>query len=216
MPSFQSKEIPLVITAVCILSMLVPYYFNVPLLSSMSSELQTWSVLVFAFALGYGALSLGIIHSRNIVKRREGWQYSVILLVCLLSMIVSGAIPPFLSHPVFGWLYQSLQYRINQAAYALLAPFIASAAYRAYRARNIESILMLVAGFFTIMANAPIGGFIWTGFNSIGSWIYDVPNSAAQRGITIGIAMGSLVLGIRIFIGYEKAHLGEAAGQAGA
>ena len=211
----RSREIPWIVTVLTGLLMLVPYYFGIPILDRFSSTLQNWTVVLLAFALGYGALSLMIVHSRNIVRRKAGWENSVALLVCLVGMIVTGAIPPFLSHPIFNWMYQYLQLRINQTTYALLAPFIASAAYRAFRARSIESTLMLVAGFFVMMMNAPIGGYLWTGFSAVGSWIYSIPNNAAQRGITIGIALGTLALGLRIFAGYERTFLGEERGAAG-
>ena len=205
----------MIITAIMGFFMLFPYYFGVPAIEKISSNLQNWTVVLLAFALAYGVLSMSIIHIRKINEKREGWQYSVALLVSMFGIMITGFIPPLLSHRTFQWIFNSMQVRLSVAVYALLAPYIASAAYRAFRARSLDAMLMLVAAFFTMMMNAPIGGSLWQGFNVVGGWIYSTPNMAVQRGILIGIAVGTVAQGLRIFAGFERSHLGEERGEGG-
>ncbi len=201
-------EIVVAVTAISAFLMLIPYYFRVPVLGEMSSQLQNWTTVILAFAMGYGAVSLLLSHSRKILERKEGAHNSLALLIAMFAMIASGVAPPFFSHPVNVWLYSYVLTRIHQAIYALLAPFIASAAYRALRARSTESALMLVAGVLVMLANAPVGGYMWAGFPAIGTWLYSVPNVGAQRGIIIGVAIGTIALGIRIIAGFERTLMG--------
>jgi hypothetical protein len=92
--------------------------------------------------------------------------------------------------------------------YSILALFISSAAYRAFRARNVEAFLMLASGIITMMMNAPIGEVIWRGFPIVGDWIMMVPNVAAQRAFLICVVVGTISLGIRTLLGMERGYLG--------
>ncbi len=199
----------LILTGVSAFLMLFPYYFNVPVLGKASSILQNWTVVVLAFAFIFGLLALTIFHCRKIFAKKEGWLYSVVLLVSAFAMFISGLIQPFFSNPLNVWLYTFIQIRINATVFALLLPFIASAAYRAFRANSIEAGLMLIAGLIVMAGNAPIFGYVWSGFPIMSSWINLNPNAAAQRGILIGVAVGTIALGVRILAGYERSILGE-------
>jgi hypothetical protein len=88
--------------------------------------------------------------------------------------------------------------------------FIASASYRAFRARSIESGLLLVAAIFLIFLNAPIGGVIHPVLPQIGKMIWDLSGATGMRAILIGIGIGTLAIGLRIIIGQEKTPLGGA------
>jgi hypothetical protein len=77
------------------------------------------------------------------------------------------------------------------------------------RARSIESALLLITGVIVMLRNAPIGNVIWTGFPVIGSWLLDVPSVAGNRAVFIGVGIGTVLLGLRVLLGYERSYLGE-------
>ena len=100
--------------------------------------------------------------------------------------------------------------------FALLAFFVASASYRAFRARNFEATLLLLAAFFVMIGRVPIGDAV-AGFlhlpdaimpSTIATWIMNVINTAGQRAIMIGIALGIVSTSLRVILGIERAHLG--------
>lgn len=205
----RRREIPMLITALTGFVMIFSYYFEVSFLKEGASMLSRWGVIILAFAMAYGVLTLTVTHGKRILQRGKDWQYSLILVAFMWTMVIAGVIPPMVSNPYATWIYTNLIRRMHVTAYALLCPYIAAAAYRAFRARSLEAGLLLVAGVLVMLKNAPIGAAIFPPLAQAGAWIYSVPNMAAQRGILIAIATGTVALGVRIILGYEKTVLGE-------
>ncbi|MCH7760906.1 hypothetical protein IIA15_05820 [candidate division TA06 bacterium] len=100
-----------------------------------------------------------------------------------------------------------LKIRTQLDIVTLLAFFVASASYRAFRARTPEATLLLVAATLVMIGRVPIGDFLYSGFPQVADWIMDVPNTAGQRAILIGIALGTVSASLRIILGIERVHL---------
>jgi len=213
MSTFFRSQVPLIIASLLAAFMIVEFFLDWAVLRTISSDIQSWGVVISAFALGLGVVTL----TRNnvgIIRRREkNWPYYLWCLIIMFTMIGSGLIGPLGKHPVFLWLYNNAFIHLSSTMYSILAFFITTAAVRAFRARNIDAALVLVSGVFVIMTLAPIGATIWSGIPLIGQWFLDVPNMAGMRGIIIGIGLGVLTLGIRTILGYERAHLAGSGGE---
>ncbi|HLU66483.1 MAG TPA: hypothetical protein VKZ63_09425 [Kofleriaceae bacterium] len=106
------------------------------------------------------------------------------------------------------WLYNYVFFPCQATMFSLLAFFIASAAFRAFRARNTEAALLLGAAIIVLLGRAPIGRFIYDALPEITNWIIDVPNNAGRRAIMMGAALGGIVTGLRVILGLERSHLG--------
>lgn len=91
--------------------------------------------------------------------------------------------------------------------YSILAFFITSAAYRAFRARNFEAALILVAGTIVVMSNAPLFTSTFPAFIDAKNWIFDVPNASTMRGVLMGAALGAIALAVRTLMGIERGYL---------
>jgi hypothetical protein len=109
---------------------------------------------------------------------------------------------------VYLWFYDHVFDPCNSTMFALLAFFIASAAFRAFRARNTEAALLLGAAILVMIGRAPVGGYISDFFPDLASWILDIPNNAGRRAIMMGAALGGIVTGLRVILGIERSHLG--------
>jgi hypothetical protein len=187
-------------------------------LQAVSDKLLAYLTAVLTAAFAIGVINLTRVHTINIKRRRATWRYSVLLLICLCGMAIFSVIAsPFaldpdaavipanvitFATPIWEFLYYKILVNVNSSIFSLLAFFIASAAYRAFKARTLESTILLVAGLLVMLGQAPIAGLVWPGFSAIREWILAFPNTAGQRGILIGIALGVLVFSVRRLFRY--------------
>ncbi len=197
------------------------YYVNVPEpvnLQAVSDQLFAYLTAMLTAAFAIGIINLTRVHVNNIRRQRPAWRYSIILIVCLYGMaIISMISSPFAIDPrgavipatiiatvtpVWEFLYYKIMVTINSSIFSLLAFFIASAAYRAFKARTLESTILLAAGLLVVLGQAPIMDLVWPGFSAIRGWILSFPNIAGQRGILIGAALGILAFSVRRLIRY--------------
>jgi hypothetical protein len=108
----------------------------------------------------------------------------------------------------FVWLYDHVFAPCNATMFALLAFFVASAAFRAFRARNVEAGLLLGGAILVMLGRVPIGRQISESLPSIAEWILNVPNNGSRRAIMMGAAIGAIATGLRILLGIERSHIG--------
>jgi hypothetical protein len=97
--------------------------------------------------------------------------------------------------------------------FALLAFFIASAAFRAFRIRTIEAGLLAVAAMIVMLGRVPIGTVLTSSLPeplqlaTIQEWVMNNPQNAAKRAILIGAALGVMATGLRVILGVERTYL---------
>jgi hypothetical protein len=178
-----------------------------------STDLGNWVIIVAAFAVGLASVNLLRIHSANISRQRPGWFNSVALVVSLAAFAIIGSIARLnpsakglvdLNQHMFDYIMSPL----GAAMFAILAFYIASASYRAFRMRSLEASILLVAALLVMLGRAPIGELIWNQFPVISKWLLDIPNTAGQKAIMIGAAIGAFATSLRILLGIERGHLG--------
>ena len=112
---------------------------------------------------------------------------------------------------VYKWIFDYILTPLSATMFALLAFYIASAAFRAFRARNVDATILLVAACIMMLATVPVGEqipFFGDYLLHLKSWLMDVPNVSTRRAIFVGAALGTISTGLRILLGIERSHLG--------
>jgi hypothetical protein len=202
------RSLPLTITSFVGFWIVFDYFVKIDFVRTWTVNFTNWVIIVAAFALGLGAVNLLRIHGKRVTERRPGWMESSVLLVALVYMTVTGI---FLgtSSEAFLFAFTNLQQPLSAAMFSLLVFFIASASFRAFRARSIEAAVLLISGVILMLGRAPIGEVIWTKFPDIADWIMQVPNLAGNRGIMIGAAIGIVSVAMRVLLGIDRGYMGQ-------
>lgn len=203
----MKRILPVAISAVVGLILLVDYFLKVPALKQTATEIQDWGLIVAAFALALAAVNLLLIHGKRIAKKDRQSIHSFILIAALLVTTFSGIFIGTRSG-VFDFIFRSVFTPLAAVFYAMTAFHLASASYRAFRAKNLQAVALLLAGVLLMLGRAPIGEVIWKGFPKIADWITNVVNLAGSRGILISTAVGTVGAGLRILAGIDRSHLG--------
>lgn len=101
-------------------------------------------------------------------------------------------------------LFDGLFVPLGSSMFSLLGFYIATAAYRAFRIRSLESALMMAAATIVMLGQIPFGVWIWGDLPAFRLWLLEIPNAAAFRAITFGAAIAGLIMAFRMWLSIES------------
>jgi hypothetical protein len=210
---FLRRQLPLLVTMVTGLLFAGQYYVPHSASEQMLTTVTKWLQIIGGFALVLGITSLFHLHAAKIRRREAGWGYSLVLYAGIAGTVVVGlwnggkeTIDGAMTS--FGWVYSYTLVPLQGTMFAILAFFIASAAYRSFRARSREAAVLLVAAMIVMMGRVPLGEFILPVSGDLSAWILNVLNAAVRRAILIGVSLGAVALSFKIIFGVERSYLG--------
>jgi hypothetical protein len=195
----------------------VPHY-PMGFLADMFSD---WFSIVAAAAIWLGALNLIRVSLEKVYKQPGERIYAAVtvasfLLIVIVGFFFSGGRSFQEPGTRFDWLYINIYTPLMATMFALLAFFVASASYRAFRARNAQATVLLLAAFVVMLGRTPFGDWLsnilflpegW-GIANLSNIVMNYFNVAGQRAIMIGIALGIISTSLRIILGIERTYLG--------
>jgi uncharacterized membrane protein YozB (DUF420 family) len=174
-------------------------------------------------ALGLGILNLFFVHGRHVRRKDRGWHNSAAFFVAFAIMLLSAFFQYYLTpqggttriKEFYEILFNGVLQPLGSTMFAVLAFFMVSAAYRAFRIKSAEATLMMAAAFVVMLGQTPIGFWFthWlpdhglianVRLENLSYWILTRPNMAAQRGIDFGIGVGMLAMSLRIWLSLER------------
>ena len=199
---------PMIVTFLVGTTLIAVFFIPNTHAQAVNAKLLEWATIVYAFALILGSASLWSTHQRKIKLRAEGWPYSLVTLAALVIVTGLGVWKGVSEGSPVSAIYNTVNSPLASTMFALLAFFIASAAFRAFRARNVEATLLLVTAIVMMIGRVSIGEFLWRGFPPLTEWLLDVPNLAAKRSIAIGVGLGAISTALKIVLGIERSYLG--------
>ncbi len=209
------RTLPAALAIAVGLFVLVALLVPVPLLSAIGTYFIDCAVIIAAFALFLGLLNIVRVHLAHIRERTKTWPYSALLLIALFLILAVGLVtftpsqadpsqPSGPSHPAMQWIFTNVMAPIQATFGALLAFLTLAAAYRLFRLRSVESAVLLVAALLVLIGQASFG--LLPVLPQLRDWILDVPALAGMRGILLGVALGTVLTGIRLLLGVERPY----------
>jgi uncharacterized membrane protein len=204
----MKRKLPLAICFFMGISMMVQFFIPHPISLDFGSMIYKWIIVLMAFALVLAIGNLIRHHGNRILKRKEDWQYSIVTLTGMVAMATIGLTWGIDPESLYQSIYLNVMAPLGGTMFALLAYYMASAAYRAFRARSLEATLLLISAFVVMIGFMPFGQYLHPKFPAFAEWIMKVPNMASQRGILLGVAFGSIGTALKIILGIERSWLG--------
>lgn len=216
------REVPLILTMVFGIWMIVDFFVPHWVVSRSAQTLRDWAIIIIAFSFFLGTANVIRINWHKIARRERDWPYAIALLAGLALMVILGIAFGITDDKgpgarVFNRFFLYAYTPMQATMFALLAFYIASAAFRSFRVRSVEATLLAVTAVIVMIGRVPVGVAISNALHlphaltleSVQGWILDVPNLAAKRAILIGSALGAIATGLKIVLGIEQNYLGE-------
>lgn len=205
----MKKEIPLFIVFVTGLFMAVQFFVPHAKSEWVYEYMLNWTVIIGVFALALGIWSFVRVATNKIRRRAENWQYSVVAMAGLFGMMFFGlGFMGGLKSYMFVHFFDYVMVPLHATMFSLLAFFIASAAFRAFRAHSLLASVLLFSAIIIMIRFNPFLGPLSEPIDSFASWILNVPNMAAKRAIIIGIGLGMVATSLKVILGIERTYLG--------
>lgn len=181
-----------------------------------------WAMIIGSFTLLLGTFNLFVIHSKTLRRRGSGWYNSAAFFVAFFFILISGFLKDYgggaaktVSENIYNILFNGFMQSLDATMFSLIAFYIISAAYRAFRVRSAEAALMMGTAAIIMLGIVPIGAWLtnwipvhghlgWLRLESLTIWLLTWPNMAVQRAIGFGLAVGAMAMSLRIWLSLER------------
>ena len=208
----MKRTLPTLIAIILGFIVLADFLIPNPQLDEIGAILAEGALILAGFALLLGLLNLLRVHATFVVASRESGSrqnrsLSVILIIALIVTAAIGVLSP--ASGANRWIFEYVYYPLQSTMAALLAFFVTSAAYRAFRLKNADAVILAVVSLFLLLAQLPFSRAISPYLPIIRDWIMAVPVTAAMRGLVLGIALGTMATALRVLVAVDKPYMGE-------
>lgn len=172
------------------------------LVNSYANNILKLVLPTVAIGVLIGILNLLGVHFGRIRRRERQWGYSFIVIVAAAAVIILWLLNV---DDVNRLLLEDVQVAIESALAGLVLFALVYGAYRIMSRRVswgnflfILSLLVILIGALPLRETAFIA--------DVRAWLLAVPVSAGARGILLGIALATVVTGVRVLIGQDRAY----------
>jgi hypothetical protein len=184
--------------------------------------MSEFAQIVAVLALGLGIYSLTMIHGKTLLRFRSGWFYSLTFFTFMIMMATFGIIveEPFsreaqINKDIRSILFVGGLQALEGTMFSIIAFYIVSAAYRAFRVRNAEASLLMAAAFIVMLGQVYVGQFLtnWLPtegvlsnlrIETMSDWLLTRINAPAVRAVGFGLGVGLLATALRIWLSLER------------
>jgi hypothetical protein len=201
-------RLPFVLMLVLGIFFVAQYYIPHPSIQEPARMIRQWKQPLGIFILFTAAFGIITLHVRRIRRKERGYGYSVVTLVSMAAMVFVGMVFGIQEESPFAHWFQYLITPIEATMFSLLAFFVASAAFRAFRARSLNATILLISAFVVMLGMIPVVEELCPSLAKLAAFILKFPNTAAKRAIIIGVALGAISVAIKTILGIDRTILG--------
>lgn len=189
------------------LIVLLGYFYPLDALTQLRIMLTDWAIIIAAMAVLVGIANLIFVQVDRIRARQKNSIYGALLVLSLIGTFGLGLVfGP--EHPLMRLAVDAVIVPVEASLMAILAVTLVYASIRLLRRRaDVMTVIFLLVAVIFLIAIMP------TPFGPIpGDWIIlqfaGMFSRGGARGLLIGIALGTLLTGIRVLFGIDRPYGG--------
>lgn len=173
--------------------------------------------VILTLAVGMGLFSLAYVNGRKLRRRQEDWYTAIFFFAATILGVITGIFKYYPAGSVQRAASDLVIFRfittVGSTIFSLLAFYMASAAYRAFRIRSKEAALMMISALIVMLGQTPFGMYMtgWLGekysylwLPNIAGWLLRTPITAMFRGLILGVMIGAIATALRYWLNLEK------------
>lgn len=206
----MKRQLPIFLVFLTGMIMVIQYF--VP---HANSELLFEYANDFVIVIGILSLPIGIFSLlkgtvQKATRDPKERLYAIITLAGFLAMVLSGLQREWTTDAagLHRRLFSNVLTPAQSTLFSMLAFYIASAAYRAFRVRTALAAVLLLTAFVVMLRILPLPGALGEMNSAAVRWILETPNLASKRAIIIGVALGAVAYSMKILLGIERSYMG--------
>jgi hypothetical protein len=184
---------------------------GIEMLDTFRLILTDWAVIIAGMAVLVGIFNLALVHMEKVRTRQKGGAYSALLVVSLLGTALYGSILG-LNNTVMDFAFDAVIIPVEASLLAILAVTLVYASIRLLRRRtDVMSVIFLVTVVLFLLAVMPsplaLNPYVMAAQDGI-LWVTGIISSGGARGLLIGVALGTLLTGLRVLFGIDRPYGG--------
>jgi hypothetical protein len=177
------------------------------------------ALIIGAWTVGLGVINLTQVHGKRLFKGTADSFNSLAFFLSLFVMFVLSILkqihPNSINRNLYALVFSGALQSLDATMFSIIAFYIVSASYRAFRVRSVEATLLLGTAVIVMLGQIAVGQALtnWIphdGFfrnlhiEVVRDWILTKANTPAVRAVTFGLGIGSLAVALRIWLGLER------------
>jgi hypothetical protein len=186
-------------------------YFFPEQLGSLQVLLLDWAVIIAGMAVLVGIFNLAAVHMEKFRARQKGGAYGILLVVSLLVTFFGLGVLQGPDSTSMKFAVNAIIVPVEASLMAILVVTLLYASIRLLRRRvDVMSVVFLVVAviFLILIMPTPFGPILGDQGTQLASSFLGMLSGGGARGLLIGIALGTLLTGLRVLFGADRPYGG--------
>lgn len=182
---------------------------EIGILDGLRNILTDWAIIIAGMAVLVGILNLVSVQMEKVRTRQKGGMYGALLVFSLVITFGLGLVfGP--DHSLMRVAVDAVIVPVEASLLAILAVTLVYASIRLLRRRmDVMSVIFLLTVVLFLMAVMPTPFGPIPVFDQLVLGITGMISSGGARGLLIGVALGTLLTGIRVLFGIDRPYGGK-------